>query len=44
VTVTATWNDPAAGIGPFSLTIPATVSTDPTVVGLAVEFDTPTVR
>jgi hypothetical protein len=42
VTVTATWND--GSVGPFTITIPATVSTDPTVTGLAVEFGPPTVR
>jgi hypothetical protein len=42
VSVTATWND--GSVGPYTLTIPATVSTDPKVTGLLVEFDTPTVR
>src|SRR5205085_6146744 len=29
LTVTATWNDPAAGIGPFTATLPVNVTTGP---------------
>lgn len=43
VIATVTWNDPAAGIGPFTLEIPAHIVDSP-VSGLVAEFGVPTVR
>ncbi len=43
VTLTATWNDPTAGIGPFNIEWPLTVSAGP-ATGIVVTPGTPTVR
>lgn len=43
VTVTATWNDPATGIGPYVITVPCDVGSGP-ATGLFVTFGEPTIR
>ncbi len=41
----ATWNDPSAGIGPFTITVPGVVNPTPDpVTGLGVLFGTPTIK
>lgn len=42
-TLTATWNDPAAGIGPFTITLPVTC-TGSAAVGIVATFGEPTIR
>ncbi len=41
LTIVATWNDPAAGIGPFTIVLPGTVKAGP-ANSLVIDLGTPT--